>query len=162
MSSEEANPAGVPTSRPALDAFWLNKLHHEGIHAFLPEAPSLSPSFTLSLQQLQQGTYFEAHESLEDLWGEASYPLKLFYYALIKVAVGLLQIERRNAKAATAQLVPAIQYLAPFTPAFLGVQTGALAQEAQDRLALLQVGESTEMWDAVQQMPPMAFPTTPT
>ncbi len=102
-------PADIPASRPAHDAFWLARLESEGVNALIAGTPTPSPSFSQCLQQLNDGLYFEAHESLEAIWLEAPYPMKLFYYALIKTAVGLLQIERHNATAAKTQLTAALR-----------------------------------------------------
>ena len=162
MNPEDANPDSTPTSRPALDDLWLNRLQQEGLSAFLSEYPTPSPAFTISVEQLNGGLFFEAHESLENLWSEAPYPLKLFYYALIKLAVGLLQMERRNAKPAINQLIPAIQYLAPFTPAFLGLRTDLLVQQAKARLALLRSKEGDGLWDMAGLLSSMPFQTAPT
>ena len=157
MNPEQATPANTPTSRPALDALWLDRLQQKGLSPFPSDTPTPSHAFTLSLQQLNQGVYFEAHESLEDLWDEAPYPIKLFYYALIKLAVGLLQVERRNAKAAIGQLVPALQYLAPFTPTFLALQTDKVLSQARDRLAIME-GSPSNVEAALEGLPRFRFP----
>ena len=156
----EAQQDAPSTPRPAQDALWLERLQQEGISTFLPDTQMPPPAFILSLQQLSQGHYWEAHESLEAIWLDTPYPLKLFYYALIKLAVGLLHLERRNQGAATSQLGPAIQYLSPFTPAFLGLQTDTLMKEAADRLALLRSTDSRDtakMWEEIENLPRMAF-----
>jgi hypothetical protein len=153
MSNEQ--PA-TPQSRPAQDAIWLARLQQEGIATILTESPTPPPSFALCLQQLNDGLYFEAHESLETIWLEAPYPLKLFYYALIKLSVGLLQLDRHNAKAARAQLIAALQYLAPFTPSFMGLQISVLIEQAQARVAVLQ-GSDESVWSTIDQLPAVPF-----
>lgn len=108
------------------------------------------------VHQLNDQRYFEAHESLEELWLPAPYPLKLFYYALIKLAVGLLQIERRNARATITQLQSAIQHLAPFTPAFMGIGTDSLVQQSQVRVRVLQEPEDVR-WKMMDALPSLTL-----
>ena len=142
-----------------MDALWLKRLQQEGIRAFLPQAPPPPGAFSVSLQQLNQGQYWEAHESLEAIWVDAPYPLKLFYYALIKLAVGLLHLERRNQQAAIGQLGPAIQYLKPFAPMFFRLQTDTVLTQASERLAILE-GNAGGDDAALEGLPRFQFPIT--
>ena len=107
---------------------------------------------------LRAGRYWEAHESLEDLWRECPYPLRLFHYALIKVAVGLLHVERRSAPPAERQLTQAALYLEPFTPAFAALDTGTILAQVRARLKLLSVAPGdSPAWDSFEAF---AFPDT--
>ena len=136
----------MTTSRPQQDAFWLERLQRDGPsdadHGELARA--LSPSLAL----LRAGRYWEAHETLEDLWRETPYPLRLFHYALIKVAVGLLHVEQRSPAPAERQLEQASRYLEPFTPAFAGLDTAAVLAQVRARLVALTEG-ATPDWDAI-------------
>ena len=147
-------------SRPALDAFWLDQLQREGLGTLLPDTPTPPPAFALCIRQLNDGLYFEAHESLEGIWGEAPYPIKLFYYALIKLSVGLLQIQRHNARAARTQLSVAVQYLAPFTPVFMGLKAASLVDQSQNRLVLLQSDGRVD-WSKMDGLQRVEFTTDP-
>lgn len=111
-------------TRPQQDALWLERLQRDGppVTDHLELAVALRPS----LELLRARRYWQSHESLEDLWQDAPYPLRLFHYALIKVAVGLLHIERRSPPPARRQLAAAAVYLEPFTPAFAGLDTAAI------------------------------------
>jgi hypothetical protein len=149
-------PTDTPVSRPVQDAFWLARLESEGVNALITTTPALPPAFPQCLQQLNDGLYFEAHESLESIWLEAPYPMKLFYYALIKTAVGLLQIERHNANAATTQLTAALHHLAPFTPTFMAVQIDSPHLQLKDRVDLLQDGEDVS-WEIMEALPKVSF-----
>ncbi|MDE2801860.1 MAG: DUF309 domain-containing protein [Chloroflexota bacterium] len=146
-------------SRPEQDALWLERLRRDGPpdtdHGDLARA--LRPSLDL----LRARRYWDAHESLEDLWREAPYPLRLFHYALIKVAVGLLHIERRNLAAARRQLEQAATYLEPFAPTFVTLDTNRVLTQVRERLAILDAagtGEAPDL-DAVQDF---QFPDAPT
>ena len=122
-------------SRPEQDALWLERLRRDGP----PDAGHRELEIALrpSLELLRNRRYWDAHESLEDLWREAPYPLRLFHYALIKVAVGLLHIERRNLAAARRQLEQAATYLEPFTPTFATLDTARVLTQVRERLDIL-------------------------
>ena len=118
-------------TRPQADVLWLRRLNKEGILALLPDPPEPPAEFFRGLREFNQGQYWQAYETLEGVWRETPYPLRLFYYALIKLDVGLLHLGRHNAAGARRQLVAAADFLEPFTPAFLGIPTAPLYQEAR-------------------------------
>ncbi|MBI2935257.1 MAG: hypothetical protein HYY31_00370, partial [Chloroflexi bacterium] len=82
---------------------------------------------------------------------ETPYPLRLFYYALIKAAVGFVHIQRHNRLGACNQLRVAEAYLRPFLPSFLGVQTVLLWQEVGEWLRRLQ--ENLPSWKPLDELP---------
>lgn len=137
-------------SRPEQDALWLERLQRDGP----PDADHRELALELrpSLELLRAQRYWEAHESLEDLWREAPYPLRLFHYALIKVAVGLLHMQRRSPPPAGRQLAQAALYLEPFTPTFAGLDTAAiLAQVQACQTALASHGSSPLDWESLRE-----------
>lgn len=141
-------------SRPQQDAFWLERLQRDGPPNV--DHRRLAVALRPSLELLRARRYWEAHESLEDLWREAPYPLRLFHYALIKVAVGLLHMERRHPSPAQRQLAQAALYLEPFTPAFAGLDTAEILAQVQARLDAV-AGDSgiAPDWESLS---PFAFP----
>ena len=123
--------------RPQADRLWLERLKGEGLVALGSQTPTLAAGFWQAVEEFNAGDYWRAHELLERIWLDTPYPMRLFYYALIKLAVGLLHLERHNAVGARRQLVVAAEFLEPFTPVFLGVATDALRDVALDRLRRL-------------------------
>lgn len=121
-------------SRLQVDAEWLTLLRRDGLTAHLPEPPDASSGLASAVEQINEGRYWEAHETLESVWLPAPYPLRLFYYALIKLAVGLLHIERGNMAGARQQMRAAVEFLEPFSPRFHGVRTDLLVEDARVRL----------------------------
>ena len=71
----------------------------------IPDPP---PEFELALAEFNNGQFWECHETLERLWLPEQYPLRLFYHGLIKAAVGLLHLERRNRRGAISKLTDAV------------------------------------------------------
>ena len=129
-------------SRLQVDAEWLARLRRDGLAALQPDLPSMPRGFDAAVQQINEGRYWQAHETLEAVWLPAPYPLRLFYYALIKLAVGLLHLERENMAGARRQLQAAVDYLEPFTPRFHGLRTDLLLDDARARLEIANGGSA--------------------
>ncbi|MGH3081391.1 MAG: DUF309 domain-containing protein [Gaiellaceae bacterium] len=90
------------------------------------------------LQQIARGEYFEAHETLEDVWRAAEPAEKDFFQGLVHVAVAWYQAGRGNRVGCERQLEKAARRLAPFAPEYRGVGLELLLlslDEARRRVA---------------------------
>jgi predicted metal-dependent hydrolase/ADP-ribose pyrophosphatase YjhB (NUDIX family) len=76
--------------------------------------------------QIQRGEYFEAHETLEDVWRAAEPAEKDFFQGLVHVAVAWYQAGRGNRVGCQRQLEKAARRLGPFAPEHRGVAVGLL------------------------------------
>ena len=138
MAIQDLPPPPAKGQRRALDQQWLEKLYLEGRSAlptFIPEPP---PEFEIALNEFNSGQYWDCHETLERLWLAESYPMRLFYHGLIKAAVGLFHLERRNRKGAISKLTDAMHTLAPFDPGMMGVDVHQLRRDIMQRLESIQ------------------------
>jgi hypothetical protein len=79
----------------------------------------------LGLAQIERGEYFEAHESLEDVWRAAEPAEKDFFQGLVHVAVAWYQAGRGNRTGCERQLEKAARRLGPFAPEHRGVDVAA-------------------------------------
>jgi uncharacterized protein len=77
------------------------------------------------LAQIARGEYFEAHETLEDVWRAADPAEKDFFQGLVHVAVAWYQAGRGNRVGCDRQLEKAARRLAPFAPEHRGVDVAA-------------------------------------
>jgi len=77
------------------------------------------------LQQIANGEYFEAHETLEDVWRAAEPAEKDFFQGLVHVAVAWYQAGRGNRTGCERQLEKAARRLGPFAPKHRGVDVAA-------------------------------------
>jgi 8-oxo-dGTP pyrophosphatase MutT (NUDIX family) len=75
----------------------------------------------LGLQQIERGEYFEAHETLEDVWRAAEPAEKDFFQGLVHVTVAWYQAGRGNRVGCERQLEKAARRLGPFAPEHRGV-----------------------------------------
>jgi hypothetical protein len=132
----------LPLPRPQADRLWLERLKGEGLEVLGSQYPVLAAGFWQAVEEFNAGDYWRAHELLERIWLDTPYPARLFYYALIKLAVGLLHLQRHNAVGAWRQLVVAAEFLEPFTPVFLSVATDDLRDVALDRWRRLEAAGS--------------------
>ncbi len=76
-------------NRRKLDELWLEKLERHGLSSLLPETPAEGPpQLYKAIDEFNGRLFWECHETLEDVWRNTPYPLRFFYHAIIKVAVG--------------------------------------------------------------------------
>jgi uncharacterized protein len=95
-------------------------------------------------QALRQGVdefnrayFFEAHETLEDLWRETHGPLHTFYQGLIQLAVGLYHLSNGNRRGARNQLEKGLAKIEGFQPICQEIEVEALCRDVRrwlDRL----------------------------
>ena len=103
----------------------------------------LSELATEGLELLNSGEYYEAHESLEHAWLEASEYEGYLYRALLQVSVAYLHVERGNYAGAVKMLLRVKQWLEPLPDQCRGVDTAALKQSTEAfSKALNQAGKS--------------------
>ena len=123
---------------------WLERLEAVGIAPYQNSFPDSPPTpLTNAVDQFNSGLYWDCHETLEHLWRATPYPLRHFYQAIVKIAVGFHHANRHNAKGARNKLSEGLRLLKPFTPTFLGLDTGSLAADVQDWLNAL--GENSRI-----------------
>ncbi len=119
---------GAPGERPALDRRWLAYLDRSGGDG---DGAALARSSTLArgVAEFNDGRFFASHETWEALWRETGYPQRLFCLALTKLGAGFEHARRANPHGAAKLLTDALAYLAPFMPAFAGLDVQALHQD---------------------------------
>jgi predicted metal-dependent hydrolase len=83
------------------------------------------------LEQIANGEYFEAHESLEDVWRAADPAEKDFFQGLVHVAVAWYQAGRGNRRGCERQLEKAARRLGPFAPEHRGVDVAAFLRSVE-------------------------------
>jgi uncharacterized protein len=81
------------------------------------------------LELIREGSYFEAHEELEDEWRTAPDAERDFLQGLVHVAVAWLHAERGNRNGCERQLVKAERRLSPYAPEHRDVDVGLLLRQ---------------------------------
>ena len=78
--------------------------------------------------------------------------MRLYYHSLLKAAVGMLHLTRRNRRGALSKLRDAEYALTPFLPVFMGVDTQELRRQVVERLSYLEAGVRVD-WPALDRLP---------
>ena len=154
MAAQELPTYPPKGGRRRLDQQWLGRLHREGLSGKPGDDRPPPAELVMAVAQFNQGSFWECHETLEQVWLPERYPLRLFYQGLIKAAVGLLHLGRRNRRGAAIKLHEAAYTLAPFQPHFMGIDIDRLRRDTTDRLTYLQRDGSVD-WEAVARLPPV-------
>jgi hypothetical protein len=124
-------PAQRPArgGRRALDAAWLA---HLAAGAPLPDPSPMSeaPAWAQAIARTQAGAWHAAHEAWEACWRAAPYPQRLLALALAKLTAAPLLDARgeRGAPGAARLRGEAARLLAPFPPAYAGIDIATLRE----------------------------------
>ncbi|MCI0439385.1 MAG: DUF309 domain-containing protein [Chloroflexi bacterium] len=139
--------------RRILEQQWIEALERYGLPAELLEPPLETPrALFKAVDEFNGGLFWECHETLEDVWRETPYPLRFFYHAIIKAAVGLHHARRRNLHGARVKLSDSARLLPLFQPAFMGVRTDRLLEDVSAWLA--RVERDDVDWDGIDALTP--------
>jgi predicted metal-dependent hydrolase len=118
-------------------------------------------------QELRQGVeefnrayFFEAHETLEDLWRGTSGPLRLFYQGLIQLAVALYHLSNGNRRGALNLLGKGLDKLVAYQPACQGIDVEALCCEARAWLDRVRQAGERELSVDPEQLPRIRWITS--
>jgi predicted metal-dependent hydrolase len=80
------------------------------------------------LYEFDQQSFFEAHETLEDVWRDASGRDKAFLQGLIQTAVAFHHFTQGNSIGSSSLLAKAAETLAKYPDLFGGIDVAALRQ----------------------------------
>lgn len=111
----------------------------------MPPGPELRPrsrchepapeGLLRGIAQFNRREYFEAHETLEELWNAEPDVCRVLYKGILQVGVGCYHLLRGNARGALLKLRSGADYLTPFAPRCMGVEVASLIADARRLLA---------------------------
>lgn len=105
-----------------------------------PELDGLGPELLAYVWLVRAGLYFEAHDHLEARWGRSHGSDRLFYQALIQLAVGFQHFVNGNRAGAASLLETALEKLEPLGASRGGLDLERLRDGARQALAALREG----------------------
>ena len=88
-------------------------------------------SLERGLELIRAGTYFDAHEELEDEWRDAPDAERDFLQGLVHVAVAWLHAGRGNRPGCERQLQKAARRLRPYAPKHRGVDVATVLTDVE-------------------------------
>lgn len=89
------------------------------------------------IDQFNRKSFFEAHETLEDLWHEYRETDRTFLQALIQISAGFYHLDQENLRGARSQLTKGVQKLGVYSPSHAGVDVGKLISDVRRCLDFL-------------------------
>jgi predicted metal-dependent hydrolase len=98
------------------------------------------PRLAAGLELIRAGSYFAAHEELEDAWRAAPADERDFFQGLVHVAVAWYQAGRGNRVGCERQLEKATRRLSPYTPAHRGVDVARILDSVGAAAAVVDTG----------------------
>ena len=105
---------------------------------------ALPPALRQGVEEFNHAHFFEAHDTLEDLWRDTSGPLRLFYQGLIQLAVGFYHLSNGNRRGALNLLEKGLAKLEAYQPVCQNIDVDSLCHEARiwlDRVRQAGAGE---------------------
>jgi uncharacterized protein len=114
---------------------------------------ALPPALRQGVEEFNRAYFFEAHETLEDLWRGTSGPLRLFYQGLIQLAVGLYHLSNGNRRGALNLLGKGLDKLAAYQPTCQNIDVDSLCQEARSWLDRVRQAGEGELTVGSEQLP---------
>ena len=140
-------------NRRKLEERWLDVLERDGLAAFLPVEPTLAPpELETAIEQFNRREFWECHETLEAVWLATPYPLRFFYHAIIKTAVGFHHLSRHNRHGATVKLADGVRLLRLFPREYMGVPTKRLLDDVVPWLERLEPSARLD-WSTLDSQP---------
>ncbi len=80
-----------------------------------------SQEFRRGIEQFNRRSFFECHDTLEELWHGTRGKDRLFLQGLIQISVGFYHLFGRNYKGAASQFTRGLGKLEPYRPAHNGI-----------------------------------------
>ncbi len=96
------------------------------------------PRFLTALEEFNRGLFYEAHETLEQLWLEDHGPERDFYQGIIQVAAGYFKWEQEVPQGTVKLLRSAVRKLEPYRPVCLGVAVTEFLSDVEADLAAVE------------------------
>ena len=115
------------------------------------EVAQRRPILLAGIEQFNDGYFFQAHETLEDLWLVSPLPARTFLQGIIQTAAAFVHMRRREHKGTVRLLRHALAKLETVPGDYMGIDVARLVTETRAaRDELLALGpERFEEWDNV-------------
>jgi uncharacterized protein len=105
------------------------------------------------VDEFNRAYFFEAHETLEDLWRETHGPLHTFYQGLIQLAVGLYHLSNGNRRGARSQLEKGLARIEGFQPVCQDIEVETLCRDVRRWLDRLKEADDVNLTIDPAQLP---------
>lgn len=103
------------------------------------------PEFYRGLDYFNRGFYFECHDAWEEVWADAKGKERIFYQALILVAVSLYHFENENLEGALSCYQNALNKFRQFPDHYLSFNLRELGEKLEEFYMGLSVGDKERL-----------------
>ncbi len=110
------------------------------------------------VEQYNAGYFFEAHETLEELWLPSPWPFRPFLQGIIQMSAGFVHLMRHEYPGTVRLLGRAIEKLAAAPDAYMGIDAKQFVADARKAHAELEAlgPDHFQEWD-LRRVPKIAF-----
>lgn len=112
----------------------------------------LPAAWLQGIDQFNHREYYACHDTLEDLWMEASQPDKKFYQGVLQIAVGCYHLHNHNLRGAIILLGEGVGRLPYYQPVYAGIDVSQLIQDSTTLLQTLQAIDPSAIADFVTSL----------
>lgn len=137
----------------------------------VPPGPELRPrarcqepppeDLSRGIAQFNRQEYFEAHETLEELWNAEPDVCRVLYKGILQVGVGCYHLQRGNRRGALLKLQAGADYLTPFAPRCMSVEIAELITDALRLLAAVEAAGPDGLAGVDRALLPIIHMTSP-
>jgi predicted metal-dependent hydrolase len=136
----------------------------------VPPSPELHPrarchesppeGLLRGITQFNRREYFEAHETLEELWNAEPDVCRVLYKGILQVGVGCYHMLRGNRRGALLKLNSGANYLEPFAPTCMSVDVGRLISDARHLVTAIEAVGPDKLDEVDRALLPVIMLTT--
>lgn len=101
------------------------------------------PRLQKSIDEFNQGLFFECHETLEEIWLEEHGEDRKFYQGIIQIAAGFFKLEQGVPVGAIKLWRMGLEKIALYGPNYLGIAVGPFAEAVRANLQKLEAAQQT-------------------
>ncbi len=94
--------------------------------------------FQKGIDYFNNGYYFEAHDTFEELWMNERDEAIKFYQGLVQLATGCYHLVMKNLRGAESQLSKSAQKLSLYEPTYRNIDIIELVKQVQDCIQKIQ------------------------
>jgi predicted metal-dependent hydrolase len=100
------------------------------------------PALFKAVEEFNRGEFFECHETLEQIWLAEPTELRRLYQGILQIGVAFHHtLKRKNYRGAITLLQNGMNYCAPFSPLYFGLDIKRLLEDSHSALEhILELG----------------------
>lgn len=95
-----------------------------------------------AIDYFNNGYFFEAHDTFEELWMDDRDKAKRFYQGLVQLSTGFYHLVMSNLKGAESQLTKGLEKLSDYPSVYKNIRVSEIIREVKSCVELIQLAKS--------------------